>query len=75
MNTFMLFEDSYQIDRIDTELNIKPHFAEYHLAKQFEYREGNYWAKIQVDGIETRYKIIDDVFTETKRFEMITKIK
>ena len=65
-NTFCIYEGSYMFDSVDTTLNISPDFAEMKLAKAIEYRESDkYWASIRIGDIERRYKIIDDVFTET----------
>jgi hypothetical protein len=70
-NIFMLFEGSYQIMRKETELNINETYAQYHLAKQTEYRESNkgYWAAIIMGNTERRFKINElNEFICTKEF-------
>lgn len=57
-NTFAIYEGSYQADRIETEKNITKEFAEFQLAKYYEYRKSNeYWCSIKIGNIETRYRL------------------
>ena len=70
-NIFMIFEGSYQIDRIETDAPILPHFAQYRLAKCMEYRKSdNYWASISIGAVENRYKIKDNEFINTHTFNL-----
>lgn len=68
-NVFQLFHYSYQVDRIETEKNILPEYAQYRLARSMEYRDHEqsssegFWASItDANGTETRYEIKNGEF-------------
>ncbi len=47
-NIFSSYEGSYQIEKIETELNISESFVELKLLKLYEYRKSQeYWAEIK----------------------------
>lgn len=71
MNKFMIYDESYEIDSIETTLNIDPDYAEAALAREIEHtnREKGFWAVIIIGGIENRYRMIDDKFVNYMTIE------
>jgi len=64
-NVFMLFDNSYQVDRIETTLNITEEYAGYRLAKEMEnVPNGRFWAVIITNCIERRFEIKNNRFEE-----------